>query len=62
MKNSRVFDPVVEVEGVDEVEVEGLASSGTLNFPLSNPSADNTMRTTMAIKINPIKHIRNLSV
>jgi len=47
---------------VVELEEEGLAVSGALNFPLSNPKADIIISTTIAIKINPIKHIRNLSV
>lgn len=70
MKNNKVFDPVEvdaeldddEEDEDEEDEVEGLASSGTLNFPASKPRADNTIKTTIAIKIIPIRHMRNLSV
>lgn len=67
MKKSKVPLAVLVADGevdvvVDEDDDDGLASSGTLNLPASSPKADKTIRTTMAIKISPIKHIKNLSV
>lgn len=64
--NSLHFHPdpvvVVFVEELLLVCKEPFTTSGVLNFPLSKPSADKIIKTTIAINIKPIKHISNLSV